>query len=953
MAETKIVSIEAIQTIQQLKDNIKELKLEVDKLTVGSEDYNEKVVELASNQRALKLAMTGTYDSMEEVAKASRKDTESLNETVKAAQNGTATYNEMSTALGRLKEEIKAIPKYLSEQDQALGQINPAYTQLNSQIQILDSSLKSLDADNGVFTRNVGNYKGALEEWGGAMGQVRQVGNDLQSGIMGLLGVMTLFGVDTDETKESLQALVPVLAVLNAGKGIGGLVKLLPQAAKGQAAVATATAAATAANTANATAAGAATVATEAQTVAQEGLNKSMLANPILAVIAALTALIAVVAKYVSNVNKASRETKAFEAQQKLLNEAFEAQNEQFDREQKLKQAQGVSNQVLLAQKKEHIKAQKAETEALIKNIQARMAQMKADSAWVRFWKGENKAIANLEEQLKGLTEQIKGFDKQIADLDTDIQVDSINKGKEAANKAAKESSELIKKALDIANEAIKANKTELENLTDTYKEQSKVLNDAFEELGAKLNKMKKGTNEYNKLLKMASTIFDGMHKLEEQYGKNKKAVVDKQDADNAKKYGDTINRYLAELNYHLDKATSKERGMERLMDTVLGSAEAQYLLFGIVNNETLQATTETKNLINAYSALKTIIGEDIKLFSNFSGELEDLNISGLSWDAMLMLSQTDANKLAESIGEPLATAIGKWFTADNSLAEATYKGFEEQFAQGITVFNELIAQGPDGVPGAKEMQKQILKLVQNAFNLENPIESPAYMGLLHYFTELINGVLADDEFSLNFSEKFSALLTSQSVHSSFDAALKVVDDFNKAYVQSTADALAAVADLWETSIKWKYKKLVESGKMQEAEAEKQAEKEFKNVKALQIGVAAISTAAAIVQALADPTVPNYYVKAANAIAAGVAGAAQIMTISMTDFGKPSVNVPSSNTSTPSYTQEPQGMYYSVGVNPMDYAEATAQNPVKVYVTDQDIVEGIDNYNARKAEVTF
>ena len=144
---------------------------------------------------------------------------------------------------------------------------------------------------------------------------------------------------------------------------------------------------------------------------------------------------------------------------------------------------------------------------------------------------------------------------------------------------------------------------------------------------------------------------------------------------------------------------------------------------------------------------------------------------------------------------------------------------------------------------------------------------------------------------------------------------------------------------------------MVESGKMTEEEAEKQAEQGFQVVKAMQIGVAAIETAAAIVQALADPTVPSYYVKAANAIAAGIAGAAQIAQISMTEFGKPSIKT--STSATPSYTQAPSEVYFSYGINPNDYAEAQSETPIKAYVVDSDLAAGLNKYDQRNRETTF
>lgn len=946
MAETKIISLEAIQNIQQLKDNIKELKKEVDTLAVGSEEYNNKVVALAENQRALKLAMTGVYDSMQDVAQASKQDADALNATVQAAQKGTATYNEMSTALGALKAQIKDIPKYLSEQDQAIGQINPVYEELNSKIKTLDTSLKGLDADNGVFSRNVGNYVGALQEWGGTMGQVQEIGSQLMSGVMGLMGVMSMFGADTEDTKESLATLVPIITLLNSAKGIGGLAKLLPTAAAGQKVLAAATVASTAANTANATAAGAATVATEAETVAQDTLNKTMLANPILAIVAGLTALVGVVAKYVSNVNKAAKETKAFEKQQEELNKKFEEQNKEFEREQKLKQAQGVSNQVLLAQKKENIRIQRAETEELRNNIQARINQMKADSAWVRFWKGENKQIKNLEEQLKGLNAQIKGFDNSLKDIDTDIQVDTINKGKEAAKKYSDTLKNDVKNAVNVANEAIKSQRTELEQLNAEYEKNIKTLNSGLTGVEQVMKKAKVGSKEWLQAQNDMNTIQSGLTANLERYNK---AMLDYKNRAETKQ----LAKDLKEIQEYLNRTTDSQQALERLMNTVLGYNDAQKIMYQITkdNGDVVPAASkETQMLVETYKRLNGVIENDIRSIAKFSGEMKDFTFSGLDMETLVRLSKTDAERLVANVGEPLATAITEWAKNNDSLKEASFKALSEAFAQGKTMLEEALSKGD--IEGAKVIEAQIMAMIRGNYPCNNPDLQNEINLLGQALNQQIVNAIAGDEYSLNFAEKFDALLNTEGVKTKFDAIMRITNDFNSTFVASTADALSSVAGLWENMLKQKYKQLVESGKMTEEEAEEQAMAEFENIKALQIGVAAIDTAAAIVQALADPTVPSYYVKAANAIAAGVAGAAQIIQISMQEFGKPSVNS-NSSVSTPTYTEEPQGMYYSVGINPMDYAEANSKNPVRAYVVDKDLVEGIDYYNNRETETTF
>lgn len=951
MAETKIISVEAISSIQDLKNNIRELKKEIDTLKVGSDEYNDRVRSLTENQRALRLAMTGTYESMKQVADASRADTAALDATVEAAKKGISTYNQMSTALSALKNEIKSIPKYLSEQDAAIGNLNPKYQELQGQISVLDKSLKALDADNGVFTRNVGNYLGALSEWGGAMGQVRQIGNDLMAGIMGLVGVMSMFGADTEDTKDSLQALMPVLALLNAGKGIGGLAKILPVAALGQKALATSTAQSAAASTADAGAKAVQTTATEAATVAQEGLNNAMKANPAILIVSAILALGSAIAVFVRNSNKAAKETRDWNNQEKLLNETFKQQNDNLERENKVLAAQGVSQTTILVRKKELLKAQKAETEALLGNIKARLSQMKADSAWVRFWKGENKMIKNLEEEMKSLTEQMKGFDNSIANIDTDIQVEGINNAKNAAKKYVDTLKNDVKNAVSVANSAIESQRTELEQIKNEYTTAADTLSSGLTKAGELLKNAKTGTEEWKAIQKDITTITKGLAANQERYNK---ALAENE----SKEYLKTLSKNYKEIITDIDKATGKRVELEQLLDTVLGLSSATDILHRAmyvsdlteesIADTAINASTAVNNLVSGYERLGGIIEEDIKKQAGFNGVLEDLTVSGLNWDALVYLSKTDAEKLAANVGEPLATAIGEWVKNSDSLRDAKFKMWTELTAVGESLIDEALQKNSPDTAWANLLVKTLQDKLKEQFG-DNDELTAIVNEYIASLTKKVDTALFGDSWYLNFKEKYEAAMRLQM--DSFTAVAKMSSDFLDNYVETTADALSSVSDLWEQSLKLRYKNLVESGKMTEEEAEAQAQESFKAVKALQMTVAGIDTAAAIMRALADATVPSFYVRAANAAAAGIAGIAQIAQISMTEFGKPSVNTAS--ISTPSMTQAPNETVYTYGLNPADYAQAYAQTPVRAYVVDSDLSDGLAKYEQRNKEVTF
>lgn len=147
MADIETVQIyridtgEAVQTLNDLRQNIAALKngwtdaageaqKGLNEMEIGSEEYNERVRELTASQNALKDAM---WDQ-------------------KAAGDGVAkSYNSLSAEMAKLKQQQKALDISTEEGKQA-------FSDMATQIKAINNELKDLDASNGVFTRNVGDY---------------------------------------------------------------------------------------------------------------------------------------------------------------------------------------------------------------------------------------------------------------------------------------------------------------------------------------------------------------------------------------------------------------------------------------------------------------------------------------------------------------------------------------------------------------------------------------------------------------------------------------------------------------------------------------------------------------------------------------------------------------------------------------------------------------------------
>ena len=145
---------EAVRNIADLRNNIKALKQGfedaqgvwhdgLEDLEIGTQEYKDTLDELKVNQNALKDAMYATSSSMEDVAKAA---------------TGTAeSYNSLVHRMAALKEEFRSTEDAARRAD------------LGGQIKAINDQLKDMDALQGNFQRNVGNYANSIKDAFGDM----------------------------------------------------------------------------------------------------------------------------------------------------------------------------------------------------------------------------------------------------------------------------------------------------------------------------------------------------------------------------------------------------------------------------------------------------------------------------------------------------------------------------------------------------------------------------------------------------------------------------------------------------------------------------------------------------------------------------------------------------------------------------------------------------------------
>ena len=138
----KVGTDEAVKSIADLRENVKKLKKTLEETQVDTQEgwakYQETLEELKVNQNALKDAMYATTGTFQDVTQ--------------AATGASESYNSLVHRMAALKEEFRATNDEARRAD------------LGGQIKAINDRLKDMDALQGNFQRNVGNYANSIKD---------------------------------------------------------------------------------------------------------------------------------------------------------------------------------------------------------------------------------------------------------------------------------------------------------------------------------------------------------------------------------------------------------------------------------------------------------------------------------------------------------------------------------------------------------------------------------------------------------------------------------------------------------------------------------------------------------------------------------------------------------------------------------------------------------------------
>ena len=386
---------EAGQTLKELKEQVKDLRKQLDDCTVGSDKFASTLDELTTAQEKLKKATKTSIEAVE------------------------GSYDSLVVKMSELKKAWRATADEAERSD------------LGAQIADLNSQLKEMDASIGNYQRNVGDYASAFDnvtmKIEGGVAKFERF-NNVSRSIIGSFdlveGGLKAIGVESEEVNalmDSMQGAMMLTNGLNSVKeGVQAFTAL-------RASVTTATA-------------------------AQAGLNAMMMANPIGAVVAAVALLTAGITALVKIIRKNRDEEEQLKAAYEATNKAIDDRIASQELEIQLMEARGEAQADILKKELEYAELNKQTTEDRIKAIEKELNE----TGGLRRKKKKllQEQLDDLKDQLKDQEKAVKDANNAILIYDTKTKTEQVNAAREAAREKQRLATETANKEIEEARRA-------------------------------------------------------------------------------------------------------------------------------------------------------------------------------------------------------------------------------------------------------------------------------------------------------------------------------------------------------------------------------------------------------------------------------------------------------------------------------------------------------------------
>lgn len=415
---------QAGQTLKELKDQVKDLRKQLDDCVVGSDKFADTLDELTQAQDKLKNATKTSSEAIE------------------------GSYDSLVAKMSELKKAWRATADEAERAD--LGQ----------QIAGINDQLKEMDASIGNYQRNVGNYASAfddvsikIENGVAKFDRFNNVSRSVIGSFDLVEGGLKAIGVESEEVNDLMDKMQGAMMLTNGLNSVKeGVVAFNNMR-----------------------------VAIQSNTAAQKILNAVMNANPIGIIVTAVAALTAGVVALTKALGDDKEKAEALKNAYDATTESIENMTSAGEFEIRMLKAKGATQEELLKQQYALAKAEFARYSALHESLLLQAEDLGMFSKKQREVLDEqiNDAYAKTKEAYNKITaayqailiydEEVKTQQKKEAAELAQAQIDAANKAAAAKKQAAKEAADKEIEEARRAKEAISKTYNDLKRELEEY----------------------------------------------------------------------------------------------------------------------------------------------------------------------------------------------------------------------------------------------------------------------------------------------------------------------------------------------------------------------------------------------------------------------------------------------------------------------------------------------------
>lgn len=876
----KIVEIKAHvdggNSVKELKEQIAELTKLMDTLDKESVEYQNTVNLLVDAEEKLTNVMKVGKSQL-------------------SAQEG--SYNALVNRMAALKKAHKAVTDETTR------------NRLSEEINEINNQLKDMDANNGVYVRNVGNYENAIKEalktpqqelkalrtqlagltegtaeynavftrmsqlthdvteqqeqlrWSSAdlgdiIGNVAGVATSLAGGFSALNALTSLIGGESKELEEAMAQAQRFIQLIQGmeqleqlADKLKGLYKGLKNYSSGLFEANKATAANTTATNAMSTATVTATVTTGALSKALGVLKTALISTGIGAIVVLLGTLLSLLGKGLTNVlGWISGANKAAETTENLKNSMNEL-NESLDDNESAWKRREMLMKAQGATAEELYKAERKSIQDRLTSVRILLNENEAIAANIGAKKLQKEKYDEFRESLEELREQEKELRQELHDFDWETYCANVDR----ARKANEEKAKAQKKASEEAEEAYKKEKESADKLhkdvIDYFKDERTKLKEKYDEEKKLLEKHGKETSTLTRKYEKEITDIE-----------LKEAQFRKQLREQFQKDFDASFRYpsIEYFQNELDKATKKLEDFKKVNASVADDDNGVNSSKWAENVKYLKETydIEIQNLEHFTSVFKKVqldYDDAQKSLNDYQTQLARERIAELEEKMSVDRETMEFENAKTQLEYENTVSKTKWYGDFND-------NYITQMKLRWQMEDDIFQSRKERLEEEIRLYKEEAEKIVNSEEAKNEALNKAAELERQLALETADYTIAQNERKIEASDNYVA-----AIQDSLDGISSI---------------LSNVASAWETSIQSQ----VDAGEISEEEGEKQME----NMRGLQSAIAlinAFSSAVSAYNSMASIPYVGPVLGAAAAAAALTSGLMQVKAINSVKKG--------------------------------------------------------------------